>query len=54
MKRRVVVVERELESKVDQTVLRWFGLMESTDEHRMAIERRWWLDGRSKWRAGTR
>ena len=28
--------ERELESRADQRVLRWFGLVERMDEYRMA------------------
>ena len=30
-------IERELASRVDQRVLRWFGHMERMDEYRMAI-----------------
>ena len=29
-------IERELDSRADQRVLRWFGLVERMDEHRMA------------------
>ena len=38
--RRRAGIERELASRVDQTVLRWFGHVERIDEYRMA---RWVL-----------
>ena len=34
--RRRAVKERELASRADQRVLRWFGDVERMDEHRMA------------------
>ena len=34
--RRRAGIERELASRADQRVLRWFGYMESMDEYRMA------------------
>ena len=34
--RRRVGIDRELTSRVDQRVLRWFGHMERNDEHHMA------------------
>ena len=34
--RRRAVIERELASRVDQRVLRWFGHVESMDEYRLA------------------
>ena len=34
--RRRAGIERELASKTDQTVLRWFGHVERMDEYRMA------------------
>ena len=34
--RRRAGIERELASKADQRVLRWFGHVERMDEHRMA------------------
>ena len=33
---RRAVIENELESRVDQRVLRWFGHVERRDEYRMA------------------
>ena len=44
-------IERELASRVDQRVLRWFGDVERMDEYRIA---RRVLMAVSKWRAGTR
>ena len=41
-------IERELESRADQRVLRWFGHMERMDEYRMA--RRVWMAGVSRGR----
>ena len=49
--RRRAVIERELASRADQRVLRWFLHVERMDEYRMA---RMGVDGGSKWRAGTR
>ena len=43
-------IERELASREDQRVLRWFGHVERMDEFRMARR----VDGRSQWRTGTR
>ena len=34
--RRRAGIERELASRADQRVLRWFGLVERMDEYRMA------------------
>ena len=36
MKRCVAGIERKLESRADQRVLRWFGHMERMNEYRMA------------------
>ena len=44
-------IERELASRPDQRVLRWFVHVERMDEFRMA---RKGVDGGSKWWAGTR
>ena len=44
-------IERELASRADQRVLRWFGHVERMDEYRMA---RRVVDGRSQWRTSTR
>ena len=41
--RRRAGIERELTSKADQRVLRWFGHVEKMDEYRMA---RWVLIGK--------
>ena len=49
--RRRAGIERELASRADQSVLRWFGHVERMDEYRMA---RLGVDGRSQWRTGTR
>ena len=49
--RRRAGIERELASRADQRVLRWFGHVERMDEYRMA---RLGVDGRSQWRTGTR
>ena len=49
--RRRTGIERELASRADQRVLRWFGHMERMDEYRMA---RRVLIGRSQWGTGTR
>ena len=43
-------IERELASKADQRVMRWFWHVERMDEYRMAIR----VYGGSKWRTGTR
>ena len=37
--RRRAGIERELESRVDQKVLRWFGYVERMDEYHMAKTR---------------
>ena len=50
--RRRVGIERELESRADQRVLRWFGHVEIMDEYRMAMQKS--VDGRSQWGTGTR
>ena len=50
--RRRAGIERELASREDQRVLRWFGHMERMDEYRMA--RRAQVDGLSLWGTGTR
>ena len=47
-KRRRAEIERELASRADQRVLRWFGHVERMNEYRMGVD-----DG-SKWRAGPR
>ena len=44
-------MERELASRADQRVLRWFGRVERTDEYRIGIRL---LMVEVKWRAGTR
>ena len=44
-------IERELASRADQRVLRWFGHVERMDEYRMA---RRVHDSRSHWETGTR
>ena len=49
--RRRVGIERELASRADQRVLRWFGYVERMDEYRMA---RRGVDGRSQWMTGKR
>ena len=43
-------IERELASRADQGVLRWFGHVERMEEYRMARR----VDGRSQWRTGIR
>ena len=43
--------ERELVSRADQRVLRWFGHVERMDEYAYGQKG---VDGGSKWRAGTR
>ena len=48
--RRRAGVERELASRADQRVLRWFGLVERMDEYHMARR----VFGRSQWGTGTR
>ena len=50
--RRRAGIEKELASRADQRASRWFGHVERMDEYHMA--RRGGVDGRSKWRAGTR
>ena len=45
------VIERELASRADQGVLRWFGHVERMDDYRMA---RRVLMTRSQWETGTR
>ena len=47
--RRRAAIERELASRADQRVLRWYGHVESTDEK----GQKGFVIG-SKWRAGTR
>ena len=49
--RRTAGIERELASRADQRVLRWFGHVERMDEYRMVQKG---VDGGSKWRASTR
>ena len=44
-------IERELASRADQRVLRWFGHVERMDEYRMAQKG---VDGRSQWGTSTR
>ena len=46
-----VGIERELASRADQRVLRWFGHVERMDDYRMA---RRVLMARSQWGTGTR
>ena len=48
--RRSAVIERELASRADQRVLRWFRHVERIYEYRMAKRG----DGGNKWRAGTK
>ena len=43
-------IERELASRVDQRVFRWFDHVERMDECRISKG----VDGGSKWRSGTR
>ena len=43
-------IERELASRADQRVLRWFGHLERMDEYRMTRR----VDGRNQWGTGTR
>ena len=45
-------IERELVSRADQRVLRWFQHVARMDEYRIARIKG--VNGRSKWRAGTR
>ena len=45
-------IERELASRADQRILRWFGHVERMDGYRRA--RRVLMDGGGKWRAGKR
>ena len=49
--RRRAGIERELASRSDQRVLRWFGHVERMDDYRMA---RNVLMAKVRWRAGTR
>ena len=49
--RRRAGIERELASRADQRVLRWFWHAERMDEYRMARRD---VDGGSKWMEGTR
>ena len=49
--RRRAGIERELASRADQRVLRWFGHVERMDEYRIA---RRVLFGRSQWGTGMR
>ena len=42
-------IKRELASRADQRVLRWFGNVKKMDKYRMKG-----VDGGSKWREGTR
>ena len=44
--RRRAGIERELASRADQRVLRWFGHVERMDDYG--------VDGRIQWRMGTR
>ena len=48
--RRRAEIERELASRADQRVLRWFGHVERMDEYRDQKG----VDGRSQWGTGTR
>ena len=50
--RRRAGIERELASRADKRVLRWFGNVERMDEYRMAGQKG--VDGGSKWRTDTR
>ena len=50
--RRRAGIERELASRADQRVLRWFGHVERMDEYRPYGQKG--VDGRSQWRTGTR
>ena len=50
--RRKAGIERELASRADQRVLRWFGYVERMDEYR--VSRRVLMADRSQWRTGTR
>ena len=50
--RRRAGIERELASRADQRVLRWFGHMERMDEYRMALQKGG--DCGSKWRTRTK
>ena len=47
--RRRAGIERELASRADQRVLRWFGHVERMDEFGQEC-----FDGGSKWSSGTR
>ena len=47
--RRRAGIKRELVSRVDHRILRWFRHVERMDEYRMEKG----VDGESKWRAGT-
>ena len=49
--RRRAGIERELASRADQRVLRWFGDVERMKVYRIAQRG---VDGGSKWRASTR
>ena len=48
--RRRAGIERELVSRADQRVSRWFGHVVRMDEYRYGQKG---VDGRSKWRTGT-
>ena len=50
--RRRAGIERELASKADQRVLRWFGHVERMDEYRPYGQKG--VDGPSQWRTGVR
>ena len=50
--RRRAGIERELASRADHRVLRWFGHVERMDEYRMA--RKKGVNGGSQWGTGTR
>ena len=50
--RRRAGIERELASRADQRVLRWFGHVERMDEYRMARRVLKGVDDGSKWRLG--
>ena len=50
--RRRAGIERELASRADQRVLRWFGHVERMDEYRTYGQKG--VEGRSRWRTGMR
>ena len=49
---RTAGIERELASRADQRVLRWFGRVERMDEYRIAI--RVLMEDVSRWRVRNR